>query len=296
MNEKEILGKQFEFSRDWFQNPQSFGYIDLYQIGDVCCESGFEIQPHRQICHEISCILEGTGTFCINNMAYSVKPGDVFVCSYGQRHIIQTDLNCTLRFVYLGFLFNDQLPKNSDSELLKQFYRSIKEPIIAGNGNLILPFLRLIDEFYNCPALFSEMVQAYIYEIILLTYRLFQSTSAYPYELESEEYSIGGTLYAIIQYIDEHIFELKDIHDIASAIGYSSSYVSHLFREKMGITLQKYLSDKKIEMGKDLLKYSHMSVTQIAKILRYETIHSFSNAFSRTIGMSPSEYLKQLTV
>ena len=46
--------------------------------------------------------------------------------------------------------------------------------------------------------------------------------------------------------------------------GYSSSYLSHLFKEKTGMTLQSYLARKKIERGVELMKSGCYSWTQIA--------------------------------
>ena len=78
--------------------------------------------------------------------------------------------------------------------------------------------------------------------------------------------------------------------DMASALGYSYNYLSHLFRRKTGMTIQNYVSQKKIERSLELLRDSDMSVTKIATVLNYDCIQSFSKAFKRAMNMSPTEY------
>ena len=293
MNEKDILGKHFEFMQDCFQNPVRFGYMDLYQIGDVCCECGFEVPSHYQVCHEISLIISGTGKFYLNGKAYPVKEGDIFVCSQGQEHFITSDPDSTMRFVYLGFMFNDRIREHSDLAPLKEFYDSIENPLVSDSVDLVMPFMRLIDEFYNKPVFHKEMVEAYMVQLILLTYRAFQTEIAPFYQPKISENMVGYTVYSVVCYVDNHIFELKDIRSISDTLGYSYSYLSHLFRNKTGMTLQKYINYKKVEKSLELLKYGSMSVTQVAQRLNYETVQSFSKAFRRTMGFPPSEYVKK---
>jgi AraC-like DNA-binding protein len=106
------------------------------------------------------------------------------------------------------------------------------------------------------------------------------------------EKSVGDTVYAIIRYIENNIFDIDDIRTIASSLGYSYSYISHLFKERTGVTLQRYIGLKKHEKALELLKYGNLSVTQVASQLQYKSVQSFSKAFSRTMGFPPSKHLK----
>ena len=291
MNEKDILGKHFEFVKDFFQNPTTFGVVDLYQIGDVCCECGFEIPTHHQICHEISYIVTGAGKFYLNGIAYPVKAGDIFICSQGQEHRITTIPGSMLRFVYIGFLFNDNIKKHNNWIPLKKYFQSPGIPIAEDKVNLDLPLMRLIDEFYGKPLLYKEMIISYINQILLLTFRSFKDQISPIYHPELSENMVGYPVYSVIIYIEKHILELENIRTISDDLGYSYSYLSHLFKNKTGITLQKYITYKKIEKSLELLKYSGLSITQVAHRLNYETLQAFSKAFHRVMGFSPSDYI-----
>lgn len=80
---------------------------------------------------------------------------------------------------------------------------------------------------------------------------------------------------------------------MAEELGYSPSYLSHLFRAKMGITLQQYINHKKFEASVELLRDDKYSITQITSDLNYGTIQSFCKMFRKTAGCSPTEYRKR---
>ncbi|MEG0663969.1 MAG: cupin domain-containing protein, partial [Clostridia bacterium] len=196
MNEKDILGKHFEFVKNFFEQPIKCGYIDLYQLGDICCECGFEINNHRQLCHEISYIVSGKGDFYVNGVKTSVKEGDIFVCSHGQEHRIIASEETTLRYVYIGFLFNEY---SNDDKLykLKRFFENIENPLSIDNMDIIMPFLRVVDEFYGKSDYYNEMIESYLKQIIFLTYRSYQTEEIPIYIPQKSINAVGFTVYSV---------------------------------------------------------------------------------------------------
>ena len=69
------------------------------------------------------------------------------------------------------------------------------------------------------------------------------------------------------------------------------SYLSHLFKDKTGTTLQQYICYKKVEYASQLLKEHEMSPAQVSEILGYESLSSFSKSFKRVMGISPKQYI-----
>jgi hypothetical protein len=59
----------------------------------------------------------------------------------------------------------------------------------------------------------------------------------------------------LMMYIDEHVYEMKNLRDIARAIGYNYSYISTLFHNTCGITLNSYFKTKRMNEAKKLLLY-----------------------------------------
>ncbi|WP_010274621.1 helix-turn-helix domain-containing protein [Paenibacillus senegalensis] len=96
-----------------------------------------------------------------------------------------------------------------------------------------------------------------------------------------------------LSYIDNQFMELRDLREIAKTIGYSYSYVSHVFRDEMGISLQSYYTNKKLKKAMQMLASNRQSVTRVAELLRYQSIHSFSKAFKKFSGLTPTEFQQQ---
>ena len=71
------------------------------------------------------------------------------------------------------------------------------------------------------------------------------------------------------------------------------TYLSNIFSEVKGITIQQFIIVNKIERVKELLLYNEMNLTEIAYKLHYSSVAHLSNQFKKVTGLSPS-YYKQL--
>ena len=81
------------------------------------------------------------------------------------------------------------------------------------------------------------------------------------------------------------------LQKLSETFGYSYSYIADLFSRNMGEPLKEYFTRRRFERAAQLLE-DGMSVTQIAEMLGYKSIHSFSRAFTKRFGVSPLEYRK----
>ena len=96
----------------------------------------------------------------------------------------------------------------------------------------------------------------------------------------------------MIRYVEQNVCDISSIQDLAKTLGYNYTYLSHFFKAKTGTTLQKYITYKKLEKALQLLKYGELKPTQIAEKLNYESVQSFSKAFRRVMGFTPTKYME----
>lgn len=68
------------------------------------------------------------------------------------------------------------------------------------------------------------------------------------------------------------------------------SYLSNLFSDIEGTTIEKYLIAQKIEKVKELLVYNELSLSEIAYQLNYSSVAYLSNQFKKITGLSPSQF------
>jgi AraC-like DNA-binding protein len=80
---------------------------------------------------------------------------------------------------------------------------------------------------------------------------------------------------------------------ISKKVGYDYTYLSNLFSEAKGITLQQYIIMHRIERVKEFLIYDEHTLTEISYRLQYSSVAHLSNQFKKVTGLTPSFY-KQL--
>lgn len=81
---------------------------------------------------------------------------------------------------------------------------------------------------------------------------------------------------------------LSDV--LISQLPYDYNYLSNLFSEIEGITIEKYFIAQKIEKVKELLVYDELSLSEIAFRLNYSSVSYLSNQFKKVTGLTPSHF------
>lgn len=83
---------------------------------------------------------------------------------------------------------------------------------------------------------------------------------------------------------------LSDI--LSSELQHDYNYLSSLFSEVEGTTIEKYFIAQKIEKVKELLVYDELSLSEIAFRLNYSSVAYLSNQFKKVTGLTPSHFKK----
>ncbi|MGG1554652.1 AraC family transcriptional regulator [Paenibacillus ferrarius] len=88
-----------------------------------------------------------------------------------------------------------------------------------------------------------------------------------------------------------HYTEELRIHGVADAFGLHRSYFSHAFTQKVGISPQQYIQRLRLQRAQQLLLQDpDLTVGEIALSVGYPDLYTFSRAFKRHVGCSPSDY------
>ena len=287
---KESLKEKFIFDNIYWENPQLYDSVLLYQIGDVCCHSGFTIGNHTQSCYELSYIVSGKGTYIHQGVPYPVKEGDVFLCIPGEQHDGRADTVDPFRYFYIGFGFAGALDDDDMLTHVKRMFEQAQKPIVQDKFGIQEPFISIFNELINLKNYSTFMIKTYLYQIIVLGYRDFFDSWEKEYMPQSNYDEKEKIVYEVINYIDANLCRIIDLPSIAEELGYSYSHLSHVFSRKIGLTIKEYYDSERFKKAIEWLKESKYSITTIAEKLQYRTIHTFSKAFRRTFGISPSEY------
>jgi hypothetical protein len=79
---------------------------------------------------------------------------------------------------------------------------------------------------------------------------------------------------------------------LSEKLGYDYTYLSNLFTEVKGTTIQEFIILHKIEKAKELIMYNEMSIADIAYTLNYSSAAHFSTQFKKVTGLTPSFFKK----
>jgi len=103
---------------------------------------------------------------------------------------------------------------------------------------------------------------------------------------------IKNVITEMIHYSDE-VPKMNYSDFISEKLDYDYTYLSNLFSEIKGITIQQFIIVHKIERAKELLLYDELNLTEISYKLNYSSVAHLSNQFKKVTGLSPTHF-KQL--
>ena len=93
-----------------------------------------------------------------------------------------------------------------------------------------------------------------------------------------------------ISFIEQHITDDITAEDVANHVNISTYYLSKIFKKEMGVNFITYVTDRKMDLAKEMLVNTDIPVLNIALDLAYNEANYFSKAFKKKTGLTPSEY------
>jgi len=93
----------------------------------------------------------------------------------------------------------------------------------------------------------------------------------------------------LVHYTDDQIkINLSDY--LSEKLNHNYTYLSNLFSEVKGTTIEQFFLSHKIEKVKELLVYDELNLTEIAFKLHYSSVAHLSNQFKKMTGLTPSHF------
>jgi AraC-like DNA-binding protein len=77
---------------------------------------------------------------------------------------------------------------------------------------------------------------------------------------------------------------------LSEKLDHDYTYLSNMFSEVKGITIQQFIIIHKVERIKELLMYDELNLTEISYLLNYSSVAHLSNQFKKITGLSPSHF------
>lgn len=102
---------------------------------------------------------------------------------------------------------------------------------------------------------------------------------------------IKSAIIELVHYTDEQIkVNLSDF--LSEKLNHDYTYLSNLFTEVKGTTIEKFYLAHKTERVKELIVYDELNLTEIAYKMHYSSVAHLSNQFKKITGLTPSHFKK----
>lgn len=258
----------------------------IYQIGELSVVRGGEIPEHIQYCDEITYVIAGKAKVYSKDECFELTGGQIHYLKKGLYHKIIADMDENFRYICIGYLPDE---KNCDIQDFLLATKDIEHLVVSDDGDIRVLSEMLINEMYIKDSQSDKMINYYITQILISLYRLIREKGE---RALVEKTNSGFTIYHMLRYIDREYLNIKSVKAISEKLSYNEYYLSHLFKEKIGMSIKEYIMEKKLKYAAVLLKSSDLSVEEITEHLNFASSHTFRQAFKRYFGVSPSGYKK----
>lgn len=95
---------------------------------------------------------------------------------------------------------------------------------------------------------------------------------------------------SIIKALTEKIYGTTTLDEVCAGVLFSKSHLKALFKKNTGYSIMDYYTHLKLERAKILINEGNLSISDIAELLGYSSIHYFSRVFKAKTGMTPTEF------
>ena len=265
--------------------PSTFARTSLLHLQEV--GSLQAVQPHtstRTNLVSFLCfvVLSGTGELKYEGEEYELTAGDgVFIdCRKAYSHSTSDNL-WALQWCHF---YAPSLPA---------VYEKYKErggrPVFHPAD--IASFTSILTELYNLASASDYIRDMRINEKLGVLLTLLMEQSWHPESVTISRKRLE--LATVKEYLDEHYTKKIALDDLEERFFINKFYLSKIFKETYGTTINNYLISKRITRAKQLLRFTDLTVDEIGAAVGMADANYFSRMFRKVEGSSPREYRKQ---
>lgn len=233
------------------------------------CDPGFNFGPVVRDSYTIQYVYGGRGIIHKGNVKHPAGPGQCFILRPGETFRLQADVLNPWNYIWIGFRTSLELPELSGADVIPG---KDLENLFLSIANCNKPANRPLE-----PLLLS-----YIWKLLFSLQQM--NTPADKTYRKSEEY-----VEQACQLISNHYASIS-VQQIAQALHLNRSYLSRVFKEHTGISIQSYLTNTRLQAARSLILQDY-TVSQASAMVGYSDIASFSRAFKAYYKVSPKQYL-----
>lgn len=278
---------RYHLTKHYVENPLPFGDVHLLQLGRRYCNATEVISPHPHLnWFELTIVTKGSGTIITNGEESLVHSGDIYLSFPCDIHEIQANCDTKLEYDFFSFYCTDKALSKALKNITQNYRGGNKRIFQDSKISQLIEYA--ISEFISDE---QPHMQSALHDIfrLIIVYLIRNFNQIKPTTANISEPEI--LCFQLMNYIDTHIYTIKNLEELAPKFNYNYGYLSGLFKRTTGKTLSEYHQNRKMETGKALVLEKKKGIGEIAEMLGYN-LYSFSKAFKKMYGVSPKNLQK----
>lgn len=224
----------------------------------------------------------------VDGVTYELKERELILYGPGQHHNQYTSESQAVSYVTILFEM-----KNLAPDMPENWYDVLINKVFPPSKKTYTLMKALVQESATAIPYRDTLMHCLLTETII---RLLQAEYTAPDQGGSVmRQTYQDDLFGqIIAFIESKLYEPLSVADVCQQFSLSRSSLQLLFKNAVGQSPKKYISDMKLKKSCEMLRENKYTVSEISLKLGYSSIHYFSNAFNQKYHISPSEYAKRI--
>jgi AraC-like DNA-binding protein len=228
-------------------------------------------------------VTAGSGQLVYNGMVHPLRVGDcVFInCDQPYEHATSADDLWQLSWIHF------------DGAMIAAIY----EKYVLRGGQPVFhpadlePFMDMHASLFHMAASQDYIRDMRINSDLNALLTLIMAESWNPAEAEGKKQK--RSMLPVKQYLDEHYREKIVLDELAASFYINKFYMTRIFKEQFGVSINTYLQQIRITQAKQLLWFTDQTVDEIGLLCGIGEPNYFSRVFRQVEGVAPSEYRRR---
>lgn len=257
--------------------------LHLQEIGQLQAK-----KPHTNSRSKLNSYLffvvrEGSGTLVYAGRTYELSTGSlVFIDCYKPYSHTSSENLWTLQWAHF-------YGPNMNGIYQKYVERGGKP---CFKSSRLDDYLQLLDHLHTLATSDDYIKDMKIFEKLSSLLTLLMEDSWAPFD--TQKHPAGKrNLQDVKNYIDIHFTEKITLNELSEQFYINKYYLTRIFKEQFGMPISQYIMQLRITHAKQNLRFTTLSIEEIAVKCGLEDANYFSRAFRKVEGVSPGEYRKQ---
>lgn len=255
---------------------------------------GYKLHSHSFI--EIVYTLSGEMVHSINGTQCKTSRGDILFMNCGCRHMFMQ----SGEYTYVNILFSPTVISEnivtSENALTVQAFTAFhklcrdkefgKISFFGEERREMESIVRsMLTEYENKGTSWETLIGNYFSTLLI---KMLRKT-----ECGTTSDEMGGVWQELTEYIETNLDSELSLSSLAKMCFYNPSYFSRIFKEKFGVSLMEYITQKRLERAIYLLENTETTIDSIAHQTGFSGRSGLYHSFIRHLGVTPNHYRKK---